>query len=436
MKTVTRVKRAMQEILVNQANHLAVETGFMERERVLTGSSFVSGLVSGWQANPQASLESLSQAIGNAGTPISRQGLAYRFDEKAVVFLKAVLDRSLEQMVRAVPVSDGLLSRFTSVDLVDSSIITLPNELQEVWRGSGGNGENARVSSLKLNVRLDVRSGQLKTLELSDGVQQDRHSVAWQQAVDAGSLQIADLGYFKLDDFERIAQQDAYWLSRYKTGTRVYDQQGQDLALSDLLPTREGQHISCRVQVGREKRLPCRLVAERLPQWVIDQREARLRETNRKKQQATTHEALELTQWTIYLTNLPPDLATVRQILVLGRYRWQIELLFKLWKSDLHLDQWTSTNCHRILSEIYGKLIAAVVTHWLLLVACWHHPRRSFRLAIHSIRALAWQIANSLHSHSQLNHVFRALRRATSNSNIGRARTDPRAWQLIYDDIA
>jgi len=436
MRTITQVSKAMQAVLVEEANKLADETGFMERERILRGSSFVRGLVSGWQANPKSSLESLSQAVGNAGTPISRQGLAYRFDEKSVLFLKAVLGASMEVAVQAMPVSRGLLSRFRSVDLVDSSIITLPNHLEDIWQGSGGFGENASVSALKLNVRLDVRSGQLKTLDLSDGTQHDRRSPAWQQDLQAGSLQIADLGYFKLDDFEAIGLQGAYWLSRYKLRTKVYDLEGLELDLQDWLPQEIEEIIDCQVLLGKTKKLPCRLVAERVPVSVVKQRHERLQETARQNQTEVTQEALDMAHWTIYVSNIPQDLLATEEVFILGRYRWQIELLFKLWKSDLMVDEWRSQNPNRILCEIYGKLIAAIVTHWLLLVACWHNPRRSFRLAMPTIRGLAWQFANSLHSKSLLKHAFESLIRSLSKSNMGKARADPRAWQLIYDDIA
>ena len=426
----------MQTVLVEKANIIAVETGFTERNREITGSSFVRGLVSAWQANPQASLENLSQAIGNAGTPITRQGVAYRFDAKAEVFMKAMLEASLKEVVNAMPVSQGLLSRFRSVDLVDSSIITLPNYLHHVWRGSGGNGENASVSALKLNVRLDVRSGQLKTLDLSDGTQHDRRSVAHQQAMEAGSLQIADLGYFKLDDFEAIDQQQGYWLSRYKLGTKVYDGSGTELILSQWLPRQIGQTVDCPVRLGASKQLPCRLVAERVPLAVVQQRHERLRETARQNQTTVSQQALNMAHWTIYVCHIPLRLLATCEVFILGRYRWQIELLFKLWKSDLQVDTWTSANPHRILSEIYGKLIAAIVTHWLLLVACWHNPRRSFRLAMHSIRGLAWQFANSMLQSRLLKHAFHALVRALSKSHMGKSRLDPRAWQLIYEDLA
>jgi hypothetical protein len=436
MLTIARVSKAMQETLIEKANQLAIDTGFKERDRKLTGSSFVVGLMSGWQANPQSSLAGLSQAVGNAGTPISRQGLDQRLDAKAVVFLEEMLKASMEVLVKAMPVEQSLLSRFVGVDLVDSSVITLPNDLRDIWRGSGGYGENASISALKLNVRWDVASGQLKTLDLSDGTQHDRRSAAHHQPVQAGSLVIEDLGYFKLDDLEAIGEQNAYWLSRYKLGTKLYDVDGNELDLSTWLPQQIGETVDCEAQLGKEKRLKCRLVAERVPLWVVQQRHQRIRETARQNQKEASEESLIMAQWTIYVTNVPVELLSTQEVFILGRYRWQIELLFKLWKSDLEVDKWASRKPERILCEIYTKLIGAIVTHWLLLVGCWHNPQRSLRQAMPTIRGLAWQFANSLHSKLLLRHTFLALKRALSSSRIGKSRSQPRAFQLIVEACA
>lgn len=435
MLTITRVSKAMQELLVNQANELAVKTGFMQRERVLSGSSFVVGLMSGWQANPQASLAGLSQAVANAGTPISRQGLAMRLDDKAVAFVYALLKASLEIVVQAMPVGDGLLNRFQSVDLIDSSVISLPRSLAHVWQGSGGFGTNASTAALKLNVRWDVTTGHLKTLDLSAATQHDRHSAAYQQLPPSGSLQIADLGYFKLEDFEAFAQHGVYWLSRYKSGTKVFTLAGQEITLVHWLPQTIGDRLDCDIRLGQSQQLRCRLVAERSPLWVLRQRQERLRETARKNQTTVSATALEMAQWTIYLTNVPLETLAFEEVFVLGRYRWQIELLFKLWKSDLGVDQWASSKPERILVELYTKLIGAIVAHWLLLVACWHNPRRSLRQAIASVRGFAWQFANSLAHPDLLQLALHAFCRALTGCSMDKSQQAPRAFQLVHVDL-
>ena len=55
----------------------------------------------------------------------------------------------------------ALLKRFTAVIIEDSSRISLPNELAEVWRGCGGSPGSSQAT-LKLFVRWNVLSGELR----------------------------------------------------------------------------------------------------------------------------------------------------------------------------------------------------------------------------------------------------------------------------------
>lgn len=436
MKTLTQLGRKMQDVLYRQANECAWESGFMERERILTGSSFVRGLVSAWQADPDTSLAGLSQALGNAGTPLTRQAVNQRFTPQAAQFLREMVTRSLETLVTQQPVPASHLDQFSAVEVVDSSIITLPNSLSDIWHGSGGYGQQASVSALKLSVRWDVRGGQITHLDLSHGTDHDRRAPAHSDPVGEGSLQLRDLGYFKLDDLENIQQQGAHWLIKYQIGTHLYSSDGHRLDLLTWLPQTVGQWCDREVRVGANKQLPARLVAQRVPPTVVRQRHERIRETARQNQTQPSARSLALAKWTIYLTTVPTSQLSIEGLFILGRYRWQIELLFKLWKSKLHVDQWRTSNPDRILCEIYAKLIVAIVTHWLLLIGCWRNPRRSLVQAMPTIRGLAWQWSNSLHSLHLLLHMLRSLRRSLASLSMTSSQSDPRAFQLLETEYA
>jgi IS4 transposase len=433
MTTVAQVAKRMQYVLRDRANRVARETGFIKRERVLSGSSFVTGLVSGWQAAPEVSLSGIGQAVGNAGTPITRQGIHARFTPEAVDFMKAMVKECLKVVVRSRAKPKKLLSRFNGVVLTDSSIVTLPNSLSEVWQGSGGFGEQASCAAVKISVRWNVQNGQLQVLELSDGIQHDRQSLAHQQAVEVGSLHIRDLGYFNLDDFDTIGKHGAFWLTRYKIGTHLLDEQGHVLDLKSWLPQQPAQRIDTRGFLGAKKQLPCRIIAERVPEHVVKQRHERLREIARQNQTTPSPRSLEMAHWTIYLTNASPEQLTCQAVFLIARYRWQIELLFRLWKSDLHIDTWRTKLPNRILCELYAKLVAAIITQWFMLIGCWHNPRRSFRQAMPAIHGLAWQWANSLHHLTFLKHTLYALQRALSKCYMEKSQCYPRHFQLLDD---
>jgi IS4 transposase len=130
-----------------------------------------------------------------------------------------------------------------------------------------------------------------------------------------------------------------------------------------------------------------------VPDTVADQRTERVRtEAKDRKNSQLQPETLALCQWTILITNLDADQATAHEIQCLLRLRWQIELLFKLWKDELSLDDWRSQHPHRILTEVYAKLLLALFQHWLLVASCWDTPNRSLVKASRLLRKHAFHI--------------------------------------------
>ena len=124
--------------------------------------------------------------------------------------------------------------------------------------------------------------------------------------------------------------------------------------------------------------MSCRLIAVRVPAQVTAERRRR---AARKKGQTVSRVSLQLAAWTIFVTNVPVEKLSVQEALVRGRCRWQIELLFDLWKTHGKVGQSRSAQPWRILCEVYAKLLAMVIQHWLVLVSCWHYPDRSWRTA-------------------------------------------------------
>ena len=72
---------------------------------------------------------------------------------------------------------------------------------------------------------------------------------------------------------------------------------------------------------------------------------------------------------------------------MLYRARWQIERLFKLWKSYNRLaDRNAAAPAAQQLAEIYVKLIAVIIQHGILLMTVWLDGRRSLWRAAASLR--------------------------------------------------
>src|SRR6185437_1695170 len=109
----------------------------------------------------------------------------------------------------------------------------------------------------------------------------------------------------------------------------------------------------------------CRLLAARVPAEVARQRQERLRQDATAQGRNLSPEVEALAHWTVFVTNVPTGLLSLDEALEIGRARWQIELLFKLWKRDGQIDESTSGKPNRVLCELYAKLVAMIVQHWV-----------------------------------------------------------------------
>jgi len=353
MDTVARVAEDVQALMLQDADRLGRETGFIQRQVKLTGSTFVRVLAFGMLDKPQISYTDMSQDAALMGVPMSAQGMAQRFTERAVWFLSRVLEQAVTRVLAGKAVSVPVLSRFNGVYIRDSSVISLPRELSSIWRGVGdANGETA---ALKMQVRLNYSTGQLDGPVLHAGREHDTASPFGQQDEPVGSLILQDLGYFSLDDIQERVRQGKYIVTRHKQGTIIMDTNGQRLELPRWLQGLPAR-VDVRVLVGKRHRIPMRLLAFRVPQEVADQRRRQLREYARKKQVTPKRKTRAMTAWTLVLTNVPEDQLSPEEALILLRARWQVELLFKLWKSHMRVDEWRSQNPWRI--DLSHRLVA------------------------------------------------------------------------------
>ena len=157
----------------------------------------------------------------------------------------------------------------------------------------------------------------------------------------------------------------------------------------------------------------------------------RLREANRG--QAVSARRLALAAWTLLVTNVPRDRLTLPEALVLVRARWQIELLFKLWKQHGRVDEWRSTQPWRVLCEVYAKLLGALVQHWCLQRAR-PRPDRSVVQAARTVCRYAPLLALAHAGRLAWTAVLSVLDHALAHTGrLNPRRARPNLYQLMLD---
>jgi hypothetical protein len=435
MTTIPQVARTMREILTTTADEAARATRFVQRTSPLGGATFTQTLVFGFLGHPQASLEELTQTAATLGVEISPQALDQRFTMAAATCVKQVLDAALTRVITADPVAIPLLARFTAVSVQDSSTIVLPDALATVWQGCGGTTPEYTSAALKLQVRLDMRTGRL-AVQFQDGRASDQ-TADLPEPLPAGALRLADLGYWSLAAWQALAQQGVFWLSRLQLQTAVYDATGDRQELLAFLEAATTDTVEHQVTLGIDQHVPARLLALRVPQDVAAARRRRLRAAAQKKGRQVSAVRLALAAWTVLVTNVPVARLTLCEALVLARVRWQIELLFKLWKSQGRVDESRSTKPWRILCEVYAKLLAMLVQHWVFLVSCWAYPDRSLTKAAQTVQKHALHLASAFASVKRLTEALLTVKRClAAGCRMNRRKKHPNTYQLLLDAIS
>ena len=416
MTSIRHLSGILQHVLTELPGRLARPSGFLKRQRKLSAAAFVQTLVVGWLAGSEASLSRLCQSAADAGVRISPQGLSARFGPEAAALLEDLLAEAAQKLVCSSGVEIDLLRRFEHVWLIDTSAVALPAVHQDRWPGVGGSTPAAGRAGLKFEVMLDLRSGELRGPHLLAGRTHDKRGPEAQVLPGQGELRVADLGYFSLEDFAEIGQQGGLWLSPLKTTCvlthRESGEQGSEgerFSVTDLLAaaTRQQVHtLDVPVRMGTSRRLPCRLIARRLSPQGAERRRRKLRRAYVKKGYAPSKESLMLCDWMLLVTNASPEQLSAEEALALYRSRWQVELLFKRFKQHGGVARSRSADPWRVLCEVYAKLLAMLLVHWVSLLAVWERADKSLVKAQRAISDRASYLGASMKSRARLRQAL------------------------------
>ena len=124
MNTIAHFTETVQRIVGEEAEQLAREVGFIQRERVLSGADFVQTLIWGWLQEPEITLDGLTQVLQRRETSITAAGLS-RAHAEAADLLQRVLERLSAEQMEVEPVEIALLKPFSAVIVEDSTSIVL-----------------------------------------------------------------------------------------------------------------------------------------------------------------------------------------------------------------------------------------------------------------------------------------------------------------------
>ena len=380
------IPRVVQSLLTTTADELARQTGFVQRQRCLSGAAVAQALSRRLLREPDASLADLAGDLG-----VSASALCQRLQEPAAAdFLRALLRAGLEQL-NAEPATREtipLLRRFDGVYLTDATSVPRPPGLAAAFPGYGGGtrpGDPSATAAAKVLVRWRLDTSQTTDLLVDAATTPDLRLMPRLPDLPAGALHVADLGFFDAETLGEFTRRGVFWLTRLPTvicvgAARADHELAAWLAAFDA----DTDAWDGDLWVGKVTPVRARVIVRRCPPAVAAERRRQLHARASRRGRAVSARQLTLCDWWVVATNAPPEMLSAAEAMVLYRGRWQIELVFKRWKSLGRLAVPRQGDPTRALATLYGLLLGLLLVDWLAV-------RRGGAVAARSVWQ-AWKI--------------------------------------------
>lgn len=299
---------------------------------------------------------------------IAKQSLDERFNERGVKFMGLLLDKALDRML----LSEGRIGAFSSFSRVlvkDSSGFELPECMSATFQGKGGSTSKAAAS---IQFEFDLLSYGLTRLALTSNTRNDHtESAETMEDIQTNDLVIRDLGYVSIGYMEKVAQRKAFFISRVSPQVVLCSNENGKVLPINLTEIRsalaKSPFVVMNVLVGDQKKMPCRAIFCAIPSDKMAARAARqTRKTERRGGKRTDKKVLERLDMNIFVTNTTEEQLKAEQAYAAYRLRWQIELVFKAWKSHFKIDQIKRVKKERAHMQLLAALIWIVMS-WSII---------------------------------------------------------------------
>lgn len=376
--TVTRqFKRSFSEATLNELGRIS---RFCRRERDITPFRLALSLIESFASGSAKCIADIQRAFNAlcetqvCYKPFHNQLAKRQFPTFVRLLLSRLLNELAVEVLRFEPSSP--FARFERIHIQDGSSFALKPPLSEVFPGRFTTVSPAAV---ELHVDLELLSESVNQVVLSPDSSAERQFLPEAEEL-AGSLLLADRGYFARAYFQTLDEAGGHFIVRAGAAinpliVRAVSPDGREVK---SFANRRLKDVAAKL--SRFKYLD---MTVRFAHWTC---------------RLVVHPNLTPSATPRYLlTNLDPHDFTPQHISDAYRLRWQVELLFKEWKSYANLRAFDTANPFIAEGLIWAALCAATLKRY-----CAHITEKLLHVAM-STHTVAKCI------HHLLSDVLRAI---------------------------
>lgn len=362
------IERNFSKKVIDQ---LAKKTGFVKRARKLPASSFVNTLMFSACNQANTSLPDMSADLNQQfSIEISKEALHKKFSSEGVEFLKELVKFQLTHQFSMAKDTD-LKRHFTHVNIKDSSKFSLPGIYSKEYPGFGNFSKKNGL--MNLQYEYDLVSGNWLGIELTTGNRNDqRDSRETINSIAEGALYIRDLGYVTPIYLKTIIGRGAYFLNRMPPQVTIHTIKKKPMdwrAIHRRFSKTGIAAMDTDVLIYQRDMLPCRLIIERTTNDEYRKRLKHAEHSAKKHGVGLSKEHKLRCRYNAFITNVDKEILPIKKIRKTYYLRWQIELVFKTWKSFFEINKVKKVKKERMECQLLAKLLW-VLLNWRLFQSC------------------------------------------------------------------
>jgi hypothetical protein len=200
-----------------------------------------------------------------------------------------------------------------------------------------------------------------------------------QFAIEEGDYILADRGYSTANGIHHATARKSFVTVRVNTAALpLQDKKGNDFDLLKVIATIKHPGVSraWKVSIASQDKsfVTGRVCVIRKSEAAIKLAQEKIRKEASKKSRKTKPETLEYAKYIILFTTFPESEFSPSEALECYRVRWQVELVFKRFKSLAQLGHLPKQDDESAKAWLYGKLLVALIVEKLVEQACSVSP--------------------------------------------------------------
>jgi len=379
-KNGLKTRKKEEKQLENFKNHLeqtfdpellekiARETGFVKRSSQIGAFNFLTCLMFNEQEQKDTSLLNMKlDFLEQHDCDISKVAIHKRFNADAVEFMKAVLSH---HMAHKFEPDRELTEKFNSISIKDSSKFRIPKSLSKDYPSYQGIGKEQAL--MNLQYEFDLSSGNWKRFDITKATLNDQEdSKTTLDNIKENDLLLRDLGYVTMTYLKGVIKKNAYYVNRLPTHFNVYLKDEDKIkqlnwnSIDKKMRKRGIYQRELDVFLGKKQMLPSRLIIQAVPEKVYQERIKKVAKHAKSKGAQVSDEYKIKARYNLFITNTSQEQLSTKEIEKVYRLRWQIELVFKTWKSHVKIHKTKKVKKERFECHLIAKIIW-IILNWKL----------------------------------------------------------------------